>query len=88
MSRMIYCEKLKKDAEGFEKPPYPGELGERICQHISKEAWQQWQKRQIMYINEYRLNMLDPEAQGLLEKEMEKFLFSDESELPKDYKAS
>ena len=76
MSRVIYCEKLKKEAEGFAKPPYPGELGQRIFQHISQEAWQLWQQRQIMYINEYRLNMLDPQAHELLAKEMEKFLFS------------
>ncbi len=82
MTRMIFCEKLKKEAAGFERAPYPGPLGEKIYLHISKEAWQAWQQRQIMYINEYRLNMLDPDAHALLEKEMEKFLFSGESELP------
>lgn len=86
MTRMIFCEKLKKEAEGFDFAPYPGALGEKIYLHISKEAWQLWQQRQIMYINEYRLNLLDPNAHGLLEKEMEKFLFSDESKLPEGFK--
>ncbi|MBI5447461.1 MAG: oxidative damage protection protein [Gammaproteobacteria bacterium] len=82
MSRTVFCEKLKKEAKGFDLPPYPGVLGERIYQTISVEAWKQWQQRQIMYINEYRLSLLDPDAHALLEKEMEKFLFSEDSVLP------
>lgn len=83
--RMIFCQKLQKETEGLERSPYPGALGERIFLNISKEAWKQWQQRQIMYINEYRLNMLDPNAHKLLADEMEKFLFSDESQLPQGY---
>ncbi|EKD75423.1 MAG: hypothetical protein ACD_44C00135G0003 [uncultured bacterium] len=75
MMRMIVCEKLKKEAEGLARPPFPGVLGEKIYLHISKEAWQLWQQRQTMIINEYRLNMLDSSAHVLLAKEMEKFFF-------------
>ncbi len=75
MTRKIFCEKLKKEAEGLAQAPYPGELGERIFLHISQEAWQLWQARQTMVINEYRLNLLDPNSHTLLEKEMTDFLF-------------
>lgn len=85
MSRVIFCEKLQKEAEGLEQSPYPGELGERIFQHISKEAWQMWLQHQTMLINEYRLSMLDPASREMLATEMEKFLFSDESEAPEGF---
>ncbi len=82
MPRTIFCEKLKKEAEGFDQAPYPGELGQRIFQHISKEAWQLWLSHQTMLINEYRLSMLDPKARTFLAKEMENFLFGNGSEKP------
>ncbi|MFN3234873.1 MAG: oxidative damage protection protein [Gammaproteobacteria bacterium] len=85
MSRTIHCKKLDKESEGLDRPPYPGELGQKIYQEISKEAWQQWQNHQTMLINEYRLNMLDREARKFLEEEMEKFLFGDGSEAPSGY---
>jgi Fe-S cluster biosynthesis and repair protein YggX len=82
---MVYCQKLKKEAEALHSAPYPGELGTRIYENISKEAWQQWVKRQTMFINEYRLNLSDPKARAVLEKEMIGFLFEDQSALPADY---
>lgn len=85
MSRIIYCQKLKKETEGLDYPPYPGELGKKIFLNISKEAWQQWLARQTLFINEYRLNMLDPKAREFLAAEMEKFLFSDSSQAPAGY---
>lgn len=85
MARHIQCEKLKKEAEGLDFPPYPGALGEKIYKSICKEAWSMWQQRQTMFINEYRLNLMDPEARKFLEKEMEKFLFTDEDSLPEGY---
>jgi len=85
MSRTIYCVKLKKEAEGLDFPPYPGELGKKIFENISKEAWQQWQARQTMFINEYRLSMLEPTAREFLQIEMEKFLFGDDSKPPEGY---
>ena len=54
MSRTVHCSKLNKDAEGLDTPPYPGELGQKIFENVSKEAWQLWLKQQTMLINEYR----------------------------------
>jgi len=85
MTNMIDCAKLKKQAEGLDRPPFPGELGQRIFQHISKEAWALWVNHQTMLINEYRLNTLDPQARSFLRKEMENFLFGDGSPLPPDF---
>lgn len=86
MSHTIYCVKLQKNAEGLETPPYPGSLGQRIYEQISKEAWQLWLNHQTMLINEYRLNMLDVQARQFLAKEMEKFLFGEGSDKPSGYK--
>lgn len=85
MNRIIYCLKLKKEATGLEAPPYPGELGERVYQHISKEAWQMWLNHQTMLINEYRLSLISLEARQFLQKEMEKFLFGEGSDKPSGY---
>ena len=78
MTRMVQCAKLDKEAEGLDRPTYPGDLGKRIYLNISKEAWQMWVNHQTMLINEYRLTPVDPKARKFLEEEMEKFLFSDE----------
>ncbi|MEJ2330939.1 MAG: oxidative damage protection protein [Chromatiales bacterium] len=87
MSRTVNCVKLKKEAEGLDRAPYPGELGKKIFDNVSKEAWQQWLGHQTMLINEYRLSPVDPKARTFLEEQMEKFFFSDEqAELPPDYK--
>ena len=77
MSRMVNCVLLKKEAEGLDLPPYPGDLGQRIFENISKEAWQKWIGHQTMLINEYRLTPVDPKARKFLEEEMEKFLFGE-----------
>ena len=86
MSRMIFCQKLKKQAEGLQHSPYPGPLGEKIFDNISQEAWNLWLARQIMFINEYRLNLLDQNAKKMLKEEMERFLFGDESAPPEGFK--
>ena len=75
MSRTIQCVKLDKEAEGMDFAPYPGDLGQRIFDSISKEAWQMWMNHQTMLINERQLSMIDPEARSYLAGEMEKFLF-------------
>jgi Fe-S cluster biosynthesis and repair protein YggX len=85
MSRTVYCKKLKAEGEGLNFAPYPGELGKRIYEHISKAAWSQWLAHQTMLINENRLSPLDPKARKFLETEMEKFLFGDGSEAPAGY---
>ena len=87
MSRTVHCVKLNREAEGLERLPYPGELGQRIFDSVSKEAWQQWLQHQTMLINEYRLNPLDPKSRTFIEEQMQKFFFEDEAaELPPDYK--
>ncbi|WP_416307232.1 oxidative damage protection protein [Neptunicella sp. SCSIO 80796] len=75
MSRTVSCLYLKKDAEGLDFQLYPGELGKRIFDNISKEAWALWQKKQTMLINEKKLNMMDAEHRKFLEAAMQDFLF-------------
>jgi Fe-S cluster biosynthesis and repair protein YggX len=77
---------MGKEAEGLERQPYPGDLGERIFANVSKQAWQGWLQHQTMLINEYRLSPIDPEQRKFLEKEMDKYFFSDEgASVPDDY---
>ena len=85
MTRTVHCQVLGREAEGLDKPPYPGERGQRIYENISREAWQQWLQHQTMLINEYRLSPVDPKARQFLLEEMEKFLFGSGSEKPADY---
>ncbi|MEW7978735.1 MAG: oxidative damage protection protein [gamma proteobacterium symbiont of Phacoides pectinatus] len=82
MSRMVHCVKLNKEAEGLERAPYPGELGRRIFEQVSREAWQLWLKHQTMLINEYRLTPVDPKARKFLEEQMEQFFFGSGSGTP------
>ncbi|AZG09368.1 oxidative damage protection protein [Pigmentiphaga sp. H8] len=77
MARMIYCVKLKKEAEGLDFPPYPGELGTKIWQSISKEAWQEWVQTQTRLVNENRLNLADARARKYLQQQMQRYLFED-----------
>ncbi len=77
MSRVVNCIKLGHEAEGLDRQPYPGELGKRIFENVSKEAWQMWVRQQTMLINEYRINPIDPNARKFLEEQMEQFFFSD-----------
>lgn len=85
MARMIKCVLLGKELEGLERPPYPGELGQRIYAQVSKQAWQQWLQHQTMLINEYRLSAIDPKARKYLAEEMEKFFFRGGSTKPAGY---
>ncbi len=85
MSRMVKCVKLGREAEGLERPPYPGELGKRIFENVSKEAWQGWIRYQTMLINEHRLTPIDPEHRKFLEKEMENYFFGEEVSMPEGF---
>jgi len=87
MNRIIQCSKLQREAEGLERQPYPGKLGKRIFENISKQAWQDWLRQQTMLINEYRLSPVDPKARRFLEEEMEKFFFGASSEPSSDYES-
>jgi Fe-S cluster biosynthesis and repair protein YggX len=85
MARKIKCSFLKREAEGLDYLPYPGELGKKIYNNISKEAWAQWVAHQTMLINENRLTPIEPKARAFLVAEMEKFLFGSGSEKPKEF---
>ncbi len=85
MPRMVHCQKLGIEAEGLDNPPYPGELGQRIFEHISQQAWDSWIEHQTRLINEYKLSLMEPKAREFLEKEMESYLFGAGSESPPGY---
>ena len=85
MTRTVTCIKLNREAEGLVAPPYPGELGVRIYENVSKEAWQMWLTHQTMLINEDRLTPYEAKARAFLEEEMEKFFFGEGSERPKEF---
>jgi len=75
MSRTVFCQHLKKEAEGLGFQLYPGDVGKRVFDNISKEAWSLWQKKQTMLINEKKMNMMEPNDRAFLEKAMVEFLF-------------
>ena len=85
MSRTVQCIVLKKEAEGLAFQPYPGELGKRVFENVSQEAWQQWLAHQTMLINEMRLSPINPEHRKFHEGEMEKFFFGEGSATPEGY---
>jgi len=85
MARKIQCLLLKREADGLDYLPYPGDLGKRIYEHISKEAWAQWVAHQTTLINENRLTPIEPKARAFLVAEMEKFLFGEGSAKPKEF---
>ena len=85
MSRTVTCARLGGEKEGLDRVPYPGDLGQRIFEQVSKEAWQQWLGHQTMLINEYRLTPIDPEHRKFLEEEMEKFFFKGGSQAPAEF---
>jgi Fe-S cluster biosynthesis and repair protein YggX len=87
MSRMVDCVKMGEKLEGLDFAPFPGELGQKIFESVSKEAWKQWMAQQTILINEYRLSSLDPKARTFLQEEMQKFLFNDEDiDMPDEFK--
>ena len=85
MARTVQCVKLQREAEGLDFPPYPGELGKRLWESVSKEAWQMWLRHQTMLVNENRLNLADARARKYLATQMEKFFFGEGSDRPAGY---
>jgi Fe-S cluster biosynthesis and repair protein YggX len=85
VSRLVNCVLLKSEAPGLDRAPYPGELGQRIYEQVSKEAWARWIKHQTMLMNEYRLTPVEPKARKFLEAEMEKFFFGSGSKAPEGF---
>ncbi len=74
MARTLYCQRLKQELEGFDKPPFPGQKGQFIFENLSKQAWQEWLKHQTLLINEKRLSLMEPSTQAYLNGEFEKWL--------------
>ena len=85
MARVIHCSMLNKEAEGLDYAPYPGELGKRIYDNISKEAFEQWKRHQTMLVTENRLNLADARARQYLARQMEQFLFGGGADQPTGY---
>ncbi|MCD6679064.1 MAG: oxidative damage protection protein [Burkholderiaceae bacterium] len=77
MARLVHCIKLNREAEGLDFPPYPGELGKRLYDNVSKEAWQGWIRHQTMLVNENRLNLADARARKYLAQQMENYFFGE-----------
>lgn len=86
MSRMVKCVKLGRELEGLDAPPWPGELGQRVFENVSKEGWKLWEERMRMILNEYRLLPFQKEAQDLMARAMEDFFFGAGGQMPSDYK--
>ena len=85
MARTVNCVMLKREAEGLDFAPYPGELGKRIYDNVSKEAWAAWLKHQTRLVNENRLNLADARARQYLARQMENYFFGGGAEQPAGY---
>jgi Fe-S cluster biosynthesis and repair protein YggX len=83
---MVMCAKLQKSLPGLDAPPWPGPLGQRVYEQISRDAWKLWEERMKMILNEYRLLPWQKEAQELISRQMEEFLFNDGNALPPEFK--
>ena len=85
MTRVVQCVKLGREAEGLDFPPYPGEMGKRIFENVSKQAWKVWLEHQKMLVNENRLNLADAKARKYLAEQMERYFFGVGAEMPAGY---
>ena len=85
MSRMVNCVKLGREAEGLDFPPYSGSLGQRIFEHVSKEAWKQWLEQQKMLVNENRLILADRKARDYLAQQVERHFFGGGADIASGY---
>ena len=85
MTRHVQCIKLGQEAEGLDRQPYPGELGQRIFNQVSKQAWQEWLAHQTMLINEYRLTPIEPKDRKFLEEQMEQYFFGAGAKAPEGF---
>lgn len=85
MPRVVQCAKLGRLLPGLEKPPFPDEVGQRIYDHVSAEAWRQWQAQLTIMINHYGLNLLDPDTREQLNEQMMQFLFESQAEMPEGW---
>lgn len=83
--RTVFCEKLKKQLPGLPEPPFDSELGQRIYEHVSQQAWNQWMEFCKMLLNEYRLNPARKQDQEVIVKQMEQFFFGEGAAPPQEY---
>src|SRR6187549_2797863 len=83
--RTVHCVKLGRELPGLEEAPWPGPLGQRIYDSVSQEAWEMWEERMKMILNEYRLMPWQKEAQDIVAKHMEEFFFGEGAALPPGY---
>lgn len=83
--RIVYCVKLGRELPGLPEPPFPGELGQRIYEHISRDAWELWQEQSKLIINHYGLVLADPEARKFLREQMEEFFFGQDARMPEGW---
>jgi Fe-S cluster biosynthesis and repair protein YggX len=84
-ARMVKCIKFGKELPGLDRVPWKGELGKRVYENVSKQAWQMWLEHSKMIMNEYRLNPLDAQSQKIMEEQMEQFFFGEGAQLPEGY---
>jgi Fe-S cluster biosynthesis and repair protein YggX len=85
MARMVQCVKLGRELPGLNRPPFGGELGKRVFENVSQEAWGLWQQQSTLLINHYGLNLRDPAAQKFLMEQLEEFFFGEGAQLPADW---
>ncbi len=85
MPRMVKCVKLGRELPGLEKPPFPGQLGQRIYENVSHQAWDMWPEQSTLIINHYGLNMADSEARKILREQMEEFFFGQDAKMPEGW---
>ena len=83
--RMVKCVKFGRTMEGLDRVPWKGEIGQRVFENVSKEAWKMWLEHSKMIMNEYRLNPLDPQSIKIMEEQMEQFFFGEGAKLPENY---
>jgi Fe-S cluster biosynthesis and repair protein YggX len=87
MERTVACVKLGREAEGLDKPPFKGELGQKVFETVSKEAWRGWLEHSKMIINEYRLDLTSEQGQRVWMTELERYFYGEGSELPPEFKS-
>jgi Fe-S cluster biosynthesis and repair protein YggX len=85
MARMVQCVKLGRELPGLDRPPFPGDLGQRIYDQVSRQAWNMWPEQEILLINHYGLNLVDPQARQLLMEQMEQFFFGPGAQMPEGW---
>ncbi len=85
MAQTVKCVKIGRELPGLEKPPFPGELGDKIFENISQQAWDMWIEHQVLLINHYNLTLADPNARKFLIEQMEEFFFGEDAQMPEGW---